>query len=330
MSVRFRYAESDLLGRGTYASVYAAVDSSGPLGVVALKKIAFDQTVEGCPLLVLREVGIMKKFCHPNIVSLLDVEYSSSGVAIAFEKLDCDLRQWLNTHGPFRGDRMLSACGQVANGLAFLHAQGVIHRDLKPQNILVSGGGAVVKIGDLGLARKFYPRLDPRFTKEVMTLWYRCPELLLGGGVYGPRGDCWSLGCLLGELASGHAMFTGESEVSVMFKIFSTIGTPREDVWPGVESLPHFSSQFPKWTRSEDQVKQRFAEWISRPWKRHPVTTPRDRMRRLDDESDGFPKSLVSGILCDLLRFPPNDRICAADVVDRLATQLEYHPEVRE
>jgi serine/threonine protein kinase len=310
------YQESDLLGKGTYASVYSARDTEG-LGKVALKKIDFDHNVEGCPLLLLREVGLAGKLSHPNLVPILAIEYSplDGRAFIAFELMNSDLRQFLNRSGPLRGNELLEASIQLASGLDFLHSHGVMHRDMKPQNVLVKSehrsGKLILKIGDLGLARTFSPILSNKYTKEVMTLWYRCPELLLGGQIYGAKGDCWSLGCLIGEMGSGTAMFSGESEVSVMFRIFKTIGTPGNDSWNRVTELSHFSHKFPKWFVTKDERRETFMALIE-----DPAKTPRDRIRMMaashppTQKSASVNKCIVS-VMEGLLEYVPSRRLSA-------------------
>lgn len=314
---RFRYTEGDLLGKGTYASVYSAEDTRGDLGRVALKRIEFDHNVEGCPLLLLREVGLIKKLKHPNIVPIIDFTYSpSNGIAlIAFQLLDCDLRQYLNRHGAMSGSLLRDAVTQVASGLAFLHAHGIIHRDLKPQNILVSSlssSSLSIKIGDFGLARTYTPKLG-QYTKEVMTLWYRCPELLLGGPIYGASGDCWGLGCLIGEMGSGVAMFSGESEVAVLFKIFKTLGTPSDDAWPGVSGLAHFSNRFPQWNVADHALRDNLYSMLSSSSRR----TPRDQIRFSFDGQRPSETTLVD-IMRGLLSYIPSRRLTATEVVKLL------------
>ena len=327
VSGRFQYAESDLLGKGTYASVYAAVDTQGSLGKVALKRIDFDHMVEGCPLLLLREVGLAGRFKHPNLVPILAINYSpSDGMAlIAFELLQCDLRQFLNRAGPLKAKALGEATHQLASGLEFLHSHGIIHRDLKPQNVLVktdaASGTVTMKIGDFGLARTYTPKLG-MYTKEVMTLWYRCPELLLGGTLYGPTGDCWSLGCLIGEMGSGIAMFSGESEVAVMFRIFKAIGTPSDATWAGVSDLVNFSHKFPKWTVTEEAKRDTLYAMID-----GPLETPKDRLRRGSPpargmrpaarSNSGYTRTLV-GVMEDIFKYVPASRLTARKVRRRL------------
>jgi serine/threonine protein kinase len=121
-----------------------------------------------------------------------------------------------------------------------------LHRDLKPQNVLVDEKKRCLKLADFGLARSYTVPLTP-YTHEVVTLWYRAPEILLGVSKYATPTDIWSLGCVSAEMATGHALFPGDSEIDTIFKIFRTLGTPSDEVWPGVESLRDFKAEFPKW-----------------------------------------------------------------------------------
>merc|ERR1711920_908083 len=134
-------------------------------------------------------------------------------------------------------------------GIDFCHSHRIIHRDLKPQNILIDGNGAL-KIADFGMARAFSVPI-PRYTHEVVTMWYRAPEILFGGGKgeYALPVDIWSAACILGEMATGDALFHGDSEIDTIFQIFRKLGTPNEAEWPGLVDLPDFKLTFPKWTR---------------------------------------------------------------------------------
>ena len=171
----------------------------------------------------------------------------------------------------------------------------------------------LLKIGDFGLARPYSVKLE-KFTKEVMTLWYRCPELLLGGQIYGPRGDCWGLGCLIGEMASGSAMFSGESEVAVIFKIFRLLGTPTDSDWPGVSRLDHFSRKFPKWNVPPSCKRDAFNALFE-----NSTETPK-RGLKTRNATSVFTKCMV-GIMEGLLCFSPSQRISAGQVKTRIETE---------
>mmetsp|Transcript_30450 Transcript_30450/g.79013 ORF Transcript_30450/g.79013 Transcript_30450/m.79013 type:complete len:355 (+) Transcript_30450:430-1494(+) len=133
---------------------------------------------------------------------------------------------------------------QILSGLSFCHARLVLHRDLKPQNVLIDKQGRV-KLADFGLARAFQAKKT--YTHEVVTLWYRAPELLLGNQEYSASVDLWSTGCILAELSCRRPLFPGDSEIDQLFRIFRLLGTPTEATWPGVTKLPDYQESFPKW-----------------------------------------------------------------------------------
>ncbi|XP_059822064.1 cyclin-dependent kinase 2-like isoform X2 [Hypanus sabinus] len=125
----------------------------------------------------------------------------------------------------------------------------VLHRDLKPQNLLINDGGAI-KLADFGLARAFGVPVRT-YTHEVVTLWYRAPEILMGCKFYSTAVDVWSIGCIFAEMITRKPLFPGDSEIDQLFRIFCTLGTPNEFVWPGVTQLPDYKANFPKWNRQD-------------------------------------------------------------------------------
>lgn len=134
---------------------------------------------------------------------------------------------------------------QILRGVADCHSKRILHRDIKPQNILLNDAGEV-KIADFGLARAFQVPIRP-YTHEVVTMWYRAPEILLNSAEYSTPVDIWSVGWIFAELYNQVPLLCGEAEIDQIFKIFRLLGTPTEDVWPGVSELPNFKPTFPKW-----------------------------------------------------------------------------------
>uniref|UniRef100_A0A1I7XXL2 Protein kinase domain-containing protein n=2 Tax=Steinernema glaseri TaxID=37863 RepID=A0A1I7XXL2_9BILA len=162
--------------------------------------------------------------------------------------MSMDLKKYLDTlpEDELLGKKTLkSYLYQMTQAMCFCHQRRVLHRDLKPQNILVSEKG-VVKLADFGLARAIGVPLRA-YTHEVVTLWYRAPEVLLGVEKYSMAVDVWSIGCIFAEMVTKKPLFPGDSEIDQIFKIFRILGTPNEMTWPGVTSLRDFKPHFPQW-----------------------------------------------------------------------------------
>mmetsp|Transcript_43530 Transcript_43530/g.86508 ORF Transcript_43530/g.86508 Transcript_43530/m.86508 type:complete len:390 (+) Transcript_43530:122-1291(+) len=241
-----RFHIVDKLGEGSYGRVYKAVEHlTGEM--FALKKIRIDYEDMGVPSTAIREVSLLKHFNHPNVIRLHDVFCQPAALYLVFEFLDMDLRAFIKESGKFANPWMLkSAAFQCTSGVAFCHDNRVLHRDLKPQNVLIDKKRRLLKLADFGLARAFTVPLRP-YTHEVVTLWYRAPEILLGQRKYATPTDVWSLGCIIAEMVTGQALFPGDSEIDTLFRIFRTLGTPSDQIWPGVSTLADFKQTFPQW-----------------------------------------------------------------------------------
>uniref|UniRef100_A0A0K0FKL1 cyclin-dependent kinase n=1 Tax=Strongyloides venezuelensis TaxID=75913 RepID=A0A0K0FKL1_STRVS len=245
-NVLSEFSNSEKIGEGTYGIVYKATWGAKNMDI-ALKKIFLDKSEDGIPSTCLREVSILKELKHPNIVTLFDCVINENKLFMVFEYLDNDLKMVLDK---LEDQKMplpyIKACAlQLLNGLAYCHVRRIIHRDLKPQNILVADNGTM-KLADFGLARSFtIPQKN--YTHEVVTLWYRPPEIILGEEYYSCGVDVWSLGCILAECFRGVPLFQGNSEIDQLFKIFKLFGTPNNSIWPGVENLKDYQKEFPKW-----------------------------------------------------------------------------------
>uniref|UniRef100_A0A0X3PVC9 Cyclin-dependent kinase 1 n=1 Tax=Schistocephalus solidus TaxID=70667 RepID=A0A0X3PVC9_SCHSO len=258
MTTQPSYALSDFvrlekIGEGTYGVVYKCRNKKNSK-LAALKKIRLENEEEGVPSTAIREISLLKELSHPNIVNLQQVIMERGRLYLVFEYLNVDLKRYLDEHGRQNLlDPMLvkSFMYQMLQGLLFCHARRVIHRDLKPQNVLVDVPNKIVKLADFGLARAFGVPVRV-LTHEVVTLWYRAPEILLGAQRYSCAVDVWSMGCIFAEVATKEALFRGDSEIDQIFRIFRALGTPSEEVWSGVTSLPEFQKKtFPTWQDSK-------------------------------------------------------------------------------
>ena len=205
----------------------------------ALKKIKLECEDEGVPGTTLREVSLLKELHHPNVVQLKDVFYmpQESKLYLCFEYCDFDLKKYMKSlQYKLSGECIKSFTYQMLNGLSWCHSHRIFHRDLKPQNVLVDPKQGTLKLADFGLARAFTVPLRT-YTHEVVTLWYRAPEILLGGKQYSVPVDIWSVGTIIPEMVTGQPLFPGDSEIDELFKIFRLLGTPNEGLWEGVSQV---------------------------------------------------------------------------------------------
>ncbi|MCJ1309739.1 Cyclin-dependent kinase catalytic subunit [Agyrium rufum] len=263
------YQKIEKIGEGTYGVVYKARDLTHPGRIVALKKIRLEAEDEGVPSTAIREISLLKELDDPNIVKLYNiVQADGYKLYLVFELLEMDLKKYMEAlpvsdggrgkalpegSGPDLGRLGLGTnmvkkfMSQLVEGVRYCHSHRILHRDLKPQNLLIDRVGNL-KLADFGLARAFGVPLRT-YTHEVVTLWYRAPEILLGGRQYSTGVDMWSVGCIFAEMCTRKPLFPGDSEIDEIFKIFKALGTPDEMAWPGVTSFPDFKSSFPKWSR---------------------------------------------------------------------------------
>lgn len=241
-----RYQKLEKIGEGTYGVVYKARDRESA-ETIALKKIRLEQEDEGVPSTAIREISILKELTHANVVGFKDVVHQDNKLYLVFEYLDQDLKRYMDSVLSLPPLLVKSFLFQLINGIAYCHSHRILHRDLKPQNLLIDRHGAL-KLADFGLARAFGIPVR-HYTHEVVTLWYRAPEILLGARKYSTPVDIWSIGCIFAEMVSRAPLFPGDSEIDQLHKIFMALGTPSEEMWPGVKELPDYKDTFPNWPR---------------------------------------------------------------------------------
>ncbi|PQE12298.1 serine threonine- kinase protein [Rutstroemia sp. NJR-2017a BVV2] len=232
------------LGEGTYANVYLGHLRTDPSVLVAIKKIKIQKEyTEGMAPDAVRELKHLQEISHPNIISLLAVFSSKDqNLNLVLEYLPLgDLEMLIkDVDGVRYGAADIKAwMGMLSRAIWFCHENFILHRDIKPNNLLIAADG-VVKLADFGLARNF---ADPyrMMTSNVITRWYRPPELLFGARHYSGAVDIWSVGLVFAELIIRAPYIPGDTEVQQVSLICQAIGTPTEENWPGVSKLPEYT-----------------------------------------------------------------------------------------
>lgn len=250
------------MGSGTYGKVFKG-QNVYTKKLVALKRIRMEGERDGFPVTAVREIKLLSSLSHKNVVKLQEVMVEMNECFMVFEYLSHDLTGLLNhpnyTLEPAHKKHLAQ---QLFEGLDYLHTRGVLHRDIKAANILVSNEG-VLKLADFGLARFYakHRRLD--YTNRVITIWYRSPELLMGETQYGPAVDIWSAACVLMEIFTKRAIFPGDGgEINQLQKIHAVLGTPSRTDWPGLVDMPWFVLLRPRY-RKPNVFEEKYKELLT-------------------------------------------------------------------
>lgn len=179
----------------------------------------------------LREIQVLASLKHRNVTEFKQIVIGSSDIFLAIELCQVQLADLLRSG---LSDGLIKAImQQLFTGLKYIHGLGLIHRDIKLDNLMLKDG--VLKIGDFGST---VCHNKDAWTPQVVTLWYRPPEILLGYSRQTFAVDIWSAGCVFGELIAGYPLFRGDSELNQINLIVDLLGTPTEKDWPGLDSLP--------------------------------------------------------------------------------------------
>ncbi|KAG2254196.1 hypothetical protein Bca52824_084332 [Brassica carinata] len=235
------FEKLEKIGQGTYSSVFRAVETETGR-IVALKKVRFDNFEPESVKFMAREILILRKLNHPNVIKLegLITSKLSCTIQLVFEYMEHDLTGLLASPDiKFTTPQIKCYMKQLLSGLDHCHSRGVMHRDIKGSNLLLSNEG-ILKVADFGLANfsNSSGHKKKPLTSRVVTLWYRPPELLLGATDYGSAVDLWSVGCVFAELLLGKPILRGRTEVEQLHKIFKLCGSPPAEYWKK-SKLPH-------------------------------------------------------------------------------------------
>jgi serine/threonine protein kinase len=219
------YVKGPEIGSGAFGKVHVGYNSVTD-EKIAMKYLEYHPEKQGIPALVLREISILRSVSHPNIIQLQEVITTENQIILIFEYLERTLYQYISTRRTVGPETIRSFSYQLLAAVHTLHVHRIIHRDIKPTNILLSNTG-ILKVIDFGWARYFSIPMRP-YTPEIETILYRAPELLSRNNIYGPPIDIWSVGCVIAEMVMGHPIFLLgiDSNVQLFYKMIETMGTP--------------------------------------------------------------------------------------------------------
>lgn len=237
------YERLNHIEEGSYGVVFRARDKETG-EIVALKKIKMDQEKNGFPITSLREIHTLMMVKHENIVHVREIVVGDTltQIFIVMDFIEHDLKTLLSTmRTPFLASEIKTIMLQLLSATSCCHSNWIIHRDLKTSNILMNNRGQI-KLADFGLARMYGEPSIGNMTQLVVTLWYRSPELLLGAQDYDTAIDLWSIGCIFAELILRDPIFPGKGEIDQLHQIFSLLGKPSPETWPGLIKLPNYKT----------------------------------------------------------------------------------------
>lgn len=251
------YIKDRRLGEGTYAIIYLAYRglpqdkafvSEGTRvedTPVAVKKVKLNKYSQGHEISAIREIKALKRISCEYVVKLLDTFIQERSVHIVLEYVETNLESVIKNPDKIIMPADIKAwMVMILRGVYECHRLFIIHRDIKPNNILITSDG-VVKLADFGLTRNIGNGMTP----QAVTRWYRAPELLMGTRDYGYGVDMWSVGCVFAELFLRIPLFAGDTDIQQLDLIFKALGTPTEKEWPGMSGLPGFL-EFQRYTRT--------------------------------------------------------------------------------
>ncbi|KAI5150780.1 CTD kinase subunit alpha [Enteropsectra breve] len=248
-----KYEEIKKIGEGTFGEVHKCKTKRGSK-IVAIKAVKIDDEA-GVPFTTIREIKIFKAMAHSNLVSLIDIFSTPKTINLVMEYMPYDLCGLIAMGFTLTENHIWSFTWQMLSALEYLHSKGVVHRDVKPSNMLLDENG-VLKIADFGLSR---PESE-NMTCRVCTLWYRAPELLMGCTGYDHRVDSWGVACIILEMYLKKPFWNYNDEIILIKAILTKLGIPETQYpWEDLFDIKKFKKE-EKW---ENVAKEAFGDILS-------------------------------------------------------------------
>ncbi|KAI1729007.1 protein kinase domain-containing protein [Ditylenchus destructor] len=224
------------IGYGAFGVVWSVTDPRDHKRVALKKMPNVFQNLASCKR-VFRELRMLASFQHDNVLSLLDILQPTNPhffqeIYVLTELMQSDLHKIIVSPQPLTADHIKVFVYQILRGLKYLHSANVLHRDIKPGNLLVNSN-CILKICDFGLARIWDSTDTQNMTHEVVTQYYRAPELLMGTRRYTGAVDVWSVGCIFAELLGRRILFQAQGPIEQLNLIIDLLGTPSIDEMKG-------------------------------------------------------------------------------------------------
>lgn len=244
------------VGEGTYAVVYLGTKQSTSRRI-AIKEIKTSEFKDGLDMSAIREVKYLQEMQHQNVIELVDIFMASENLNLVLEFLPSDLEMVIKDKSIlFTPADIKSWMLMTLRGVHHCHRNFILHRDLKPNNLLIAPDGQI-KVADFGLARTM-PLAHELLTSNVVTRWYRAPELLFGAKHYTSAIDVWSVGVIFAELMLRIPYLPGANDVDQMEVTFRALGTPTDKEWPEVSTFPSYNKLQIYPPPSREELRRRF------------------------------------------------------------------------
>ena len=250
------YSKEKKVGEGTYAVVYLGKQLNTG-NEIAVKEIKTSEFKDGLDMSAIREVKYLQELDHPNVINLIDIFMAYDNLNLVLEFLPTDLEVVIKDKNIlFTPADIKSWMLMTLRGVYHVHRNFILHRDLKPNNLLISPEG-LIKVADFGLARAV-PGPREMLTSNVVTRWYRAPELLFGAKHYTYAVDVWSIGVIFAELMLRIPYLPGQDDMNQMEVTFRALGTPTDKDWPEVSSFAGYNKLQIYPPPSRDELRKRF------------------------------------------------------------------------